>query len=125
MGIVITDFILTASAAGTASASSDYEVFGEVMRIQLKAAMLKNNATIKGYETNGFNAVGSRNDFLAAVGAGSALSKEVLPQILSTDITGANLTGCWQHPVVGGKLTFALAGANEGEIVYGRVFVRN
>jgi hypothetical protein len=120
----IVDFTLTASAAGTASQTTDYEYFGEVVRVELKAATLKTSATVKGYETSAYGAVGSRNDFLAAVGAGSALAKNVLPQVLATDITGANLSGWYQHPVVAGKLTLALAGANEGEIVYGRVYIR-
>ena len=119
---------LTAAVDGTATDESDNEVVGEVVRVELKAATLKNSATVKGYESDALGAVGSRNDFCAAVGAGSAFAKEILPGILGTDIVGANLSGGLAgnvfRPKVHGKVTMALAGANEGEVVSYRILIR-
>jgi hypothetical protein len=124
--VKVYDFCVTVGDDGTGSQTTDFPVYGEVLRVDLKAATLKSSATVKGYEAGAWGAVGSRNDFCAGVGAGSAFAKVILPSVIGTDIAATGLTaGYWYvHPVVGGKLTIAVAAANAAEVVYARVYVK-
>ena len=125
MCIEIFEFELTVAADGTASVTSDAAYYGEIIRVELYSAdSLANNGTIKGYEAGALTAVGSRQDFLNVTCAGSAVSKEVLPTIQRTDITGTAVASEYAPPVVAGKLTIAMAAHTETHVLNGRVYVK-
>lgn len=124
MSMQLVEGTLTAGSDGADTDESDFEVAGEVIRTEVKATTLKSGAYVKGYESDALNAVGSRGDFCNVAGAGTAVAKEVYPWVAKTDITGTAVSNEYGAPVVHGKITMALSGANENEVVTYRVYIQ-
>jgi len=127
MCVEVFDFQLTADAGGDDSVTTEFEIKGRVVRVELYTAdTVANNATIKGYEAGALTAVGARHDFLAYTKTpAAALSAEILPTIQRTDIAGVAVAAEYAPPIVGGKLTLAIAGFTPDTGIQIRVYVES
>jgi len=127
--IFIWDVTLTvATAATTATATSDDAFYGEVRKIEIDpGAALTASATIKGYEANTALATGTRDHFLDYTVPGSAVEVAFYPLVESsvTNANGALTTKLSQPHLVCDALTIDIASATAADSVRIRVWVKS
>lgn len=114
---------LTAVAAGTdTETTAPNHIKGDIKKIVLDTAALKNAATVQGYETN--SVLGTPEKFLNFTSASGAQEHTIYPLVAAVNNANGALTTATSVPYsVDDTLTFALAGANEGEVVTLVVYV--
>ena len=127
--IVVWDVTLTvATAATTATATSDLALHGRVVKVELDpGAAMATSATLKGYEANTPLATGTRDHFLNYTFPASEVELVIYPLFESSTLnTGAALTTKQSQPyIVCDALTIDLAAAVAADSVRVRVYVES
>lgn len=127
LGLQVVEAHFVSTGTGSQTLETPFVVAGVVDRVELYCSpTIDDAATIKGYESDAYGAVGSRGDFLAYTKSGAgALSAQIYPTIQRTDIGGGAVSAEYAPPVVGGKLTFAIAGVTATREVLIRTYIRD
>ena len=127
--IVVWDVTLTvATAATSATATSDDALHGKVVKVELDpGAAMATSATLKGYEANTALATGTRDHFLNYTFPGSEVELVIYPLFDSSTLnTGAALSTKSSQPyIVCDALTLDLAAAVAADSVRVRVYVES
>lgn len=125
LGVQVAQFDMLAGTAGTDSETTEFEVAGKGVRVELHSDdTVANAATIKVYEAGAKAAIGSREDILAYTKSGAGtLDVQVRPIFQRTDNTGSAVASQYDAPIVCGKLTCAIAGFTDATGVTVRVYI--
>jgi len=125
--IFIWDVTLTvATAATTATATSDDVFYGKVVKIEYDPGTVTENATVKGYEANTPLATGTRDHFLNWTEVASEAEFVMYP-LVESSVTNANAaltTKLSQHYVVCDQLRIDVAAATAADSMRIRVYVQ-
>ena len=117
--------LTVATAATTATATSDRMFAGYVRKIEIDPGTLSASATIKGYEASTDLATGTRDHFMSYTVPNPAVEVCYYPLVESsaTNAGGALTTKSSQAYCVCDYLKIDLAGANAADTVTIRVYV--
>lgn len=124
-GVQVWDVTLTvAVGAITATATSDEELVGRVVKVELDPGTIAGNFTLKGYEADTALATGTRDHFINYTVA-TGVELVIYPLFESSTLnTGAALTTKQsQGFLVSGKLRLDLASVVAGNSIRVRVYV--